>query len=432
MKKTKKAYILIPIILLVILSAVAVPKSQAAPLFATALLEGRTYDQAHNTGYIDWAGSILYENLYHRDGTSLPANEGGASCGSGCTENVTRINNGGTISGSFIRDLTYFEAMVAYEWTGTGVGTATLTACSASSTTNMRKSNNSAAGFVSLILNVPAGCRDWSLSASGGHIHFRSVDALYVTPTPTPTRTFTPTSTFTFTPTLTSTPTFTPTATSTGTLIPTETPTITPTFTPTMTGTTPPTHTATFTATHTATFTATSTGTLIPTNTATATLEPTATEEPPGTPWVITVPVVIVIQEQNVGVSGGGGSLSSYAVTPTPPVSPYLNYRGGSCNYALRIFVYVDENDDKLMSPTEGAEGLDVIFMQASYDRLGSRYTKEGQAVFCLYPSLYGRLLRVEIPYLHQAQDVQIPGNLDKDIEVWFRLDQPTLPLYLP
>jgi len=144
------------------------------------------------------------------------------------------------------------------------------------------------------------------------------------------------------------------------------------------------------------------------------------------------VPVVIVMQEQNVSVSGGSGSgsLSSYAVTPTPQSSTY--YRGGSCNYALRTFVYVDENEDKLMSPTEGAEGLEIVFMEASYDRLGSRYTKEGQAVFCLFPSLYGRTLRVESPYLHLAQDVLIPRNLDQDVEVWFRLDRPTLPLYLP
>jgi len=142
------------------------------------------------------------------------------------------------------------------------------------------------------------------------------------------------------------------------------------------------------------------------------------------------VPVVVVIQEQNV--TSGGGGLSSYAMTPTPPVAPYYGYGGGSCNFALRTFVYVDDNDDKLMSPDEGADGLEAVIMDQSYARLGSRYTKEGQAVFCLYPSLYGRTLRVELPYLHQAQDVQIPGNLDKDIEVWFRLEPPTLPIYLP
>lgn len=379
---------------------------QAAPLLATALPEGRTYDQAHNTGFIDWAGSIQYENLYHRDGTSLPAEEGGAACGSGCTENVSRINNGATVSGSFLRDVTYFETMVAYEWTGTGVGSATVTACSASKTTNMTKSNNSAAGFVSLILSVPTGCRDWSLHASGGHIHLRSTDALYVTPTATPTASLTPT----------------------GTLLPTNTATATATATATFTATSTNQPTAIYTYTP----SPTETGTLEPTATFTA----TATEEPPATPWVVTVPVVIVIQEQNVEVSAGSGSsgsLSSQAVTPTPPFSQsFAGFGGSSCAYALRTFVYVDSNNDKLMSPSEGAEGLEIVIMDQSYARLGSRYTQEGQAVFCLGSGQLGRTLRVEIPYLHQAQTVNISKSLDEDVEVWFRLDQPTLPLYLP
>ena len=144
---------------------------------------------------------------------------------------------------------------------------------------------------------------------------------------------------------------------------------------------------------------------------------------------------MIVIQNQDVNVSGvgsAGGSLSSLAVTPTPPyTSVYANY-GGSCTYALRTFVYVDENDDQLMSPQEGAENLEVLFMEADYDRLGSRYTDDGQAVFCVHPGLYGEKLLVELPYLHRAQEVQIPKNVSKDVEVWFRLEPPTLPLYLP
>jgi hypothetical protein len=369
---------------------------QAAPRFATALPDGRTYDQAHSTGYIDWHGTVQYVNITHRSNTVKSPDEGGQSCVSGCTEPVTHIASGSSISGSFLRDVTYFEAMAAFEWVGNGVGTVTVEACGSSVSHNLQKPNNNTPGFNSFAVSVPAGCRNWTVSASGGYVTIRSVDANYVTPTATPTFTFTPT------------------ATSTGTFVPTSTPTFTPTFTATATGTTIPTNTPT----------------------QTATLEPTATKEPPGTPWVVTVPVVIVIQEQNVEVSsgggGGGGTLSSYAVTPTPPTSPYLGYGGGGCTYALRTFAYVDENDDKLMSPAEGAEGLEIIFMEASYDRLGSRYTKEGQAVFCLHPGLYGKTLRVEIPYLHQAQDVQVPKNTDKDIEVWFRLEPPTLPLYLP
>ena len=84
------------------------------------------------------------------------------------------------------------------------------------------------------------------------------------------------------------------------------------------------------------------------------------------------------------------------------------------------------------MSPSEGAEGLEIVIMDQSYARLGSRYTKEGQAVFCLGGGQMGRTLRVDIPYLHQSQTVNISKNLDEDVEVWFRLEPPTLPLYLP
>jgi hypothetical protein len=127
---------------------------------------------------------------------------------------------------------------------------------------------------------------------------------------------------------------------------------------------------------------------------------PTSTTKPPSTPWVIPVDVISTPLAQG--------------------------------SYVLRIFVYVDSNDDKLMSPSEGAEWLEIILMDQSYARLDSRYTQEGQAVFCLAAGQLDRTLRVEIPYLHQAQTVNISRNLSEDVEVWFRLNQPTLPLYLP
>ena len=73
----------------------------ARPLSAISLLEGRTYDQAHDTGYIDWSGTVQYIDLLHKDGTSLPPDEGGTYCGAGCREEVTRISSGGEVSGSF-------------------------------------------------------------------------------------------------------------------------------------------------------------------------------------------------------------------------------------------------------------------------------------------------------------------------------------------
>ncbi len=370
-------------------------RGQAAPLAATALPEGRTYDQAHSTGYIDWSGSPTYVSFYHRSSTITSPNEGSLSCGTGCTEPVTKIPALSSVSGTILSHVTYFEDMAANEYQCTGVGTVVVTACGQSFSQNLAKSSAaSVPGFNSFIVSVPAGCREWQVSASGGHVHFRSVDAEYVTPTATPTNTSTSEPTTTLTATNTTTATSTPTLTSTATT------------------------------------------TAEPTTTSTP--EPTATIEPPATPWVVTVPVVIVMQSQEVkveGASGGGSStLSDVAVTATPYLgNAYLaNAGGAACRYALRTFVYVDGNDDKLMSPNEGAEDLEVVYMNASYTRLGIRWTDEGQAVFCISPTLAGQLLYVELPYLHQTQTVTIPKSLDEDVEVWFRLEPPTLPIYLP
>ena len=499
---------------IILLGASGAPSGHAAPRAAIPLPEGRIYDQSHSTGYMDWSGSVQYANLEHRSLTVKSPDEGGEDCSNGCVEPVTKINNGGRVYGTFQRRVTYFEAMLAYEWEGYGVGTGTVEACGRIVSTYFGKDKRTKAGFVSVVVsNVPAGCRNWSVSASGGYVHMRSVDVQYVaatatptatltftptatnTPTFTPTFTFTPTATSTFTPTATNTftpsptstytftptstatytPTFTPTSTSTatatstytptitytptatftGTPLPTftftNTPTVTQTFTPTATGTLVPTNTPTMTATFTATATnaptstatftptATFTGTPLPTFTATSTptFTPTFTPEPTEGPRiVVTMPVVIIVeQHQSVSVTGGsgsGGTLSGYAVTPTPPHISAYAWLGGSCNYALRVLVYVDENGDHLMSPQEGADYLEVLFMEGDFDRLGSRYTKDGIATFCIHPGLYGERLLVQLPYLHKAQEITIPSSLSEDVEVWFKLDQPELPLYLP
>ena len=250
--------------------------TNAAPLSAIAMNEGRTYDQAHDTGYIDWSGSAQYVVVTHRDGSSLPPEEGGASCGSSCTEWVTRLGNGGMASGSFDRDVSYFEVMVEFT-RDSSVGSATLRACSAVSTWYLYNSGGNLPGYVSMVLTVPAGCRSWSLSASGGYVDFRSVDVNYVAPPPTPTRTSTPLPTIT--PSSTRTPTNVPTATATFTTSPTNTLTFTPTATATHTSTPTATLTNTPTPTKTSTSTSTNTPTLTssPTTTTTYTFTPTPT-----------------------------------------------------------------------------------------------------------------------------------------------------------
>ena len=81
MKKKPVFIILFAILFLLVSTGFSV---NPAPLFATALPAGRTLDEGHDTGYIDWNGSVSYASLYHRDGL----------CGSGCWEDVTRINSG--------------------------------------------------------------------------------------------------------------------------------------------------------------------------------------------------------------------------------------------------------------------------------------------------------------------------------------------------
>lgn len=175
------------------------------------------------------------------------------------------------MSGSFDRNTTYFEVMVAFSH-DFNVGDAILSACSATMTYTLYAGPGfNLPGFVSMPMTVPSGCRTWTLMASGGYVDFRSVDVYYVAapPTTTPTLTFTPTSTAVFT----STPT--PISTSTRTAVPsaTYTATSTATWTPTFTAT----NTATYTLPPTVTHTATSTLTFTPTNTATATATHTAT-----------------------------------------------------------------------------------------------------------------------------------------------------------
>ena len=66
------------------------------------------------------------------------------------------------------------------------VGNATVRACSATRSVDPYTGpGNGLPGFLSITLAVPSSCRSWSLSASGGYIDFRSVDANYASPPPT-------------------------------------------------------------------------------------------------------------------------------------------------------------------------------------------------------------------------------------------------------
>ncbi|HKJ39847.1 MAG TPA: hypothetical protein VJ972_13800 [Anaerolineales bacterium] len=324
-----KRIVLMALLFPVIILAKAV-STHAAPLSALVLAEGRTYDQAHNTGYIDWSGPVQYRYMTHRDNTSLPANEGGTYCGSGCQEWVTRIGNGGVVSGSFDRNVTYFEVMVGFTH-DSSVGSATLRACSAVGTANLYLGpGGGLPGFVSMTLTVPAGCRSWSLTASSGYVDFRSVDVNYVvlppTATSTPSRTPTWTPTMTRTPTRTFTSTFTPTITNTPTLVNTPTYTPTNTATPTFTFTPTATRTLSQTPTNTMTFTSspTQTYTVVPTHTSTATLMPSSVPSRSATPAPLPPRVFVserwwIWETGELKVSPGSFPISSLKITIHDP-----------------------------------------------------------------------------------------------------------------
>ena len=155
------------------------------PLEAISLIEGRTYDQAHNSGYIDWSGPVQYIYLEHRDNSWLPPEEGGGFCGDDCLEQVTRISSGGSVSGNFGSTVGYFEVNLAMTHDDTS-GHAVIHACSASVGFDAYVGpGKGLPGFVSMPLAVPSGCATWSVSVSGGYVDFRSTNVTYSVLPPT-------------------------------------------------------------------------------------------------------------------------------------------------------------------------------------------------------------------------------------------------------
>ncbi len=192
-----------------------------------------------------------------------------------------------------------------------------------------------------------------------------------------------------------------------------------------------PTPTATSTPTYTFTPSITPTGT--PPTSMPATSTPI-----PRSLIVITVPAVITIQDANTNTNEtnpGGGAGSFSAVTPIPWTGQggVAVLGGMSCGgYYIRTRVYVDDNQDKMMSPAEGITGLQVFFLDQTYARLGTVYTTDGKAEFCIPVTHYGKSLLIDIPYLQLFGTVQIPDQPNQDLEIWFPGETPTLPLFLP
>jgi len=271
------------------------------------------------------------------------------------------------------------------------------------------------------------------------------------------------------TPAITATPTVTATATPSATATPTSA-IFPPIYTATsLANTNTPTQTAnaitqiaanTATAASVGTATAESVRTANAATTTAIAVAATATATPAGSAAItsnaaplaisiITVPAIISLNESNTnkndtsGTTGGSASSSGStagsfaAVTPVPwqgqGQGGVAVFGGLSCGgYYIRARVYVDDNQDGMMSPAEGITGLQAFFLDQTYARLGSVYSIEGKAEFCIPVTHYGKTILIDIPYLQLFGQVQVPDQPNQDLEIWFPGQPPTLPIYLP
>lgn len=92
-----------------------------------ALRCGRTYD--HETMHLVRGGAPDYATIRHRDGTSLPADEGGASCGggTGCSEEVTLLCDGDSLTGALENAVTF--SVQGAQSGEAGTGSLVVTVC---------------------------------------------------------------------------------------------------------------------------------------------------------------------------------------------------------------------------------------------------------------------------------------------------------------
>jgi len=112
------------------------------------------------------------------------------------------------------------------------------------------------------------------------------------------------------------------------------------------------------------------------------------------------------------------------------------------------VVAYVDVNKDSMMALRgEGVENLAVYLMDPDYRVIGAAQTQNGIAKFCVPGSLAGQNVYVDLPYLLRSGAVSVPRNdgygyggvggavMDTGVttlESVFRLEAPTLPLYIP
>jgi hypothetical protein len=148
------------------------------------------------------------------------------------------------------------------------------------------------------------------------------------------------------------------------------------------------------------------------------------------------------------GFQGGGGTAGLQYGTPNPlSMTPGPWGAGGlygsSCFAWIRVLVFVDSDRDGMIAPQgEGVEAVTVQLLDPDLNVVRAAKTRNGVVRFCAPPDLAGKKVYVTVPYLVRTQSVTIPTRQDQwnpngnaqstTLEVAFRLEPPTLPVYIP
>ncbi len=138
---------------------------------------GRVYDQ--ELEYFATTGDVHPVMLLHHDDTSMPASEGGAVCNVRpfCNEQVTRIEDGATLSGVFTFMQTFNIQVASEEDPGVGSFRLTVDSMVIVPWTNM--SGSGTAGFnnfpVPTWMVPDAGEHRFTIEATGGFVDVRAV-----------------------------------------------------------------------------------------------------------------------------------------------------------------------------------------------------------------------------------------------------------------
>jgi hypothetical protein len=103
----------------------------------------------------------------------------------------------------------------------------------------------------------------------------------------------------------------------------------------------------------------------------------------------------------------------------------------------------VDADRDGMIAPQgEGVESVVVQLLDPDLNVVRTAKTRNGVVRFCAPPDLEGKKIYVTVPYLVRTQSITLPTRQDqwnpngnaqsRTLEVAFRLDPPTLPVYIP